>query len=173
MPSMNDRAVGRDMIWGMKWGLVMGLIYTLFASVVVFAKEFQDSAVSQHVEIPLLLAAYPVTGVMAGLIVGLFRPLLVSRTGAVIVGVMAAVPVTLAFVRLVRGPLSGLATPEWIGAGGAAILLGSMGGYIWWGQMSGFDPGAALRYAKERQGRRSRPRRETARDEPPRDRSSE
>lgn len=145
--------MGQDLRWGAGWGLLGGLVYLVFAAAVLLLRGGGEDA---PVSIPLLLAAYPVAGVVAGVVVGLFRPALRTRGGAMRVGAAAALPVCIGFVGLMRGPVSSWTGAEWFGAIGGAVLLGVMGGSILWGQLYGFDPDAYLRDAMEAQEQRRR-----------------
>lgn len=142
---MKHRAMGKDVRWGAGWGLFGGLVYLGFAAVVIVLKNAADASVSERINVPVLLSMYPILGVVAGCIMGLLRPLLKTRRGAMLVGIVAAFPTMVSFLWFVKGPFWAWGGVGWFSAFGSAILLGSMGGYILWGQLYHFDPEAFLR----------------------------
>jgi hypothetical protein len=95
-----------DLRWGARWGGLFGLIFMLFAMGVLAMKGASENSASAHVNVLLLLAAYPLTGLLSGLIVGLFRSALKRRRGAMVVGMVAALPTSLVFLRLIYGAFS-------------------------------------------------------------------
>jgi hypothetical protein len=135
---MNPTRTLENLWWGARWGGLLGSVFMVFAVVVLAAKALGGNPAGDQVNVALLLAAYPVTGVLAGLIVGLFRPALRHRRGAMLVGMVAALPVSVVFLRLFEGGFSGWGVPGWIAAIFGAAWIGGLGGYVWWGQMSGF-----------------------------------
>lgn len=153
---MTRRSFGVDLRWGARWGLFGGTVYLGFAAVVVALAGGLEGSRLEHVRLPVLLGAYPVLGVVAGLIVGLFRPALKTRRGAMLVGVVAGFPAGVGFLRLAKGPIPSWDGSVWFGAVAGAILLGCMGGYILWGQLHGYEPDAALKEALARQGQGKR-----------------
>ena len=77
---------------------------------------------------------YPVAGLLAGVILGMCRPSLRTRKGAMLIGSIAALPFCVGVNLLTRGPIT-----TWGGIGiiatiGTSMLLGGMAGYIWWTQ---------------------------------------
>jgi len=83
----------------------------------------------------LVVAAYLASGMSAGLVVGLLREWTRRRVGAVLVGVVAAVPVGVAlqltYDTTTRQSFSWLMLAEF------AIIAGPLGGFIRWNQTWG------------------------------------
>lgn len=158
---MARRRVGRDLSWGAGWGLFAGMVFGIFAATAIALQDGLGTEL-EHVSVPVLLAMYPAIGVLGGLVVGFFRPAVKTRRGAMLVGILAAFPGEMALLSLFKGPVPAWDGFVWFGAVGGAIILGSMGGYIWWGQLHDADPGVHLRKAlalnrrgADRKGRRS------------------
>jgi hypothetical protein len=143
--------VWKDIRWGAGWGLFGGFMYMGFAAVVVYGLKGGFETAPAGVTPLKLFGLYPFAGLTAGLVGGLLRPYTKSRRGAMAVGMVAAVPLTIGAVLLTEGPVSSWYAPEWFGVIGGAILLGGMGGYILWNQHHAFDPEAAFRRREEKE----------------------
>jgi hypothetical protein len=160
---MNLRQVSTNLYWGARWGGFLGAVFMLFAVVVLLFKGPNPDGIS----LILILGAYPASGVLAGLIVGLLRPVLVSRSSAMAVGMIAAVPVSILFLRIVKGPFSGWGALGWVASILGAAWIGGLGGYVWWSHFSSFDsslfarpsPEAGLKRKQSRARRAERGRR--------------
>ena len=82
-----------DVIWGLKWGLQVAAGFSLIAVVVLAINALPPSAPAELPVPPLyLFALYFASGVMSGVIVGVFRSKLANRVSANLVGILAAVP---------------------------------------------------------------------------------
>ena len=89
--------------WGVRWGLVYALIYSIIALVVGL---FSGGSVFAWRQTSLggLLAAYALSGVVVGTVVGILLPLARWKVGAAIIGMIGTIP----YMSLVRGSIPGL-----------------------------------------------------------------
>jgi hypothetical protein len=124
-----------NVAWGVGWGLFGATFFMLIAVAVVYGVKGGFENAPEGITPLKLFGLYPLGGMAAGAIVGLFRPHLKTRKGAMLVGMVAALPFAFAVNLLTRGPVA-----EWGALGlfatvGASALLGGMAGHILWNQL--------------------------------------
>ncbi len=121
----------RDMMWGVRMGLLFASLFCAYA-VAIFATQGSKSFDRLGVSLPAVLVVYCVGGAVAGAVVGLLRPLAVSRWGAMAVGVLAAVPVSAAALVALEGSPSRWSKDDLMGIVLYAIVMGVVGGNWFW-----------------------------------------
>lgn len=115
--------------WGIRWGLAFAsgyIAWVLLLYLVAGSAPFEEHG---NLTVGKAIVAYIAGGVLAGSIVGSLRPLVRWLLGAIVLGVIAAVPVTLGMLIAMVG------MPPWafeykFAAVIAPIVLGSLGGLI-------------------------------------------
>jgi hypothetical protein len=114
-----------DVGWGARQGIVVGAVLGLFAAVVIMAR----GGLPPDAPVPamVVIASYPVFGLIGGLIVGAFRSRLSSRTQATGIVTVAVFPFVVASLHVGQEPISYWAASEWLLAGAAALVLASIG----------------------------------------------
>lgn len=120
----------RNLLWGVRWGLAFGSVYAVWAGVLFV---FRGAAPFQSHEVTVweAVAVYLVGGVAAGGLMGLLRPLVRWWIGAMLVGMIASVPILLGIAGTATNIAAG-ETLDWIGVGILAFFLGGGGGIILW-----------------------------------------
>jgi hypothetical protein len=94
---LSTRAAVTDNVrWGAGLGLIFGAIYSVIA-LGIYATRGSRPFATNGVSLLALIAAYFGGGLAAGVVIGLFRPLLRWRLGAMVVGFIGAIPVGAAF----------------------------------------------------------------------------
>src|SRR5438552_973776 len=88
--------------WGLGWEMGFGVVYASVGEVILLALG-QGAIVQYHIGPAKAIGLYLGCGLVTGAIVGLLRPLLVNRIGAMAVGLVAAVPVGLSFATAMGG----------------------------------------------------------------------
>ena len=121
------RTLIKNLRWRIKTGIRAGLTFTVIA-VIAFVLDFKHTLSAKGLTFLAVAAAYLGGGVVAGAIVGALRPLGRSRLGAVLLGVIACVPVAIAIRLAAEG-----FTP-W--TRGDSIIVGLMA--VGFGGVSGF-----------------------------------
>lgn len=144
---MIRKNISRDLRWGAGWGLFGGVVWGVFAAVVIILRDGIPESAPERVTPLTLLTLYPLGGIGAGLVVGLLRPFARERSGAMLVGMVAALPFAAGFMYLKSGSISGWGGAEWFAVIAGSMLLGAMGGYKLWDQHN-FDPEAYVKTHK-------------------------
>lgn len=80
------------LMWGLRYGMAFGSAFSFLGVVIFLLNGWHTSAVI-GVDLFAVIAFYLVGGVVAGLLLGIFKPLVKWRAGAAAVGVLIAVPV--------------------------------------------------------------------------------
>ena len=124
-----------NVVWGVRWGVFGAIVFMLIAIAVVYGLKGGFGNAPKGITPLELFGLYPLGGICGGAIIGLFRPWLKTRKGAMLVGMVAALPFVIATNLLTRGPVA-----EWGALGlfatvGASALLGGMAGHILWNQL--------------------------------------
>jgi len=132
------KTLWRNVWWGAGWGLFTGVIYSAFGMGVLLLRGGGSSA-RDEVSAPVLILFYLLAGLVGGVIVGLFRPLLKHRAWSTATGVIALLPASVGVLRLMAGPISGWGGAEWFAVFGTAAFLGGYFGYNYW-DLQHFDP---------------------------------
>jgi hypothetical protein len=120
-----------DVIWGAKLGLVIGVMYTALA---VLLYAFTGSGRFDKVGIPVgvLCLLYLVGGLVAGLVLGVFRSALDNRASAFVVGILAAMPISFGITGALSHGFSQWTMDEWIMVLVMSMILSAMGVSILW-----------------------------------------
>ena len=84
--------IRENVTWGVGWGLRFAIVLGIWISI-VFLIGGSAAFAKYDTSFGKALGVYLGGGALAGLIVGLFRPLLQNQVVAAIVGVLAAIPV--------------------------------------------------------------------------------
>jgi hypothetical protein len=117
---VHRRAIARDLGWGLGWSLGYGVILSAWAALVWPGWGYHPK---YGVALATLVALYFGIALMAGLVLGLLRPLTRTALGSLILGAVIATLGVLGFAR-VGGPISP-------GVVVLAIVLGIVIGYQW------------------------------------------
>jgi hypothetical protein len=91
--------LAKNIAWGTKWGLSAALLSVAWTTLVRLAsgtQPFDEVGLSYGTAI----AAYSAFGVLGGILLGLFRPLTVTRLGSAIIGWLLAFVVYTGFITL-------------------------------------------------------------------------
>jgi hypothetical protein len=123
-----QREMGSDIRWGISGAMFIAGVYSAWVmAVYVFRGSEPFSRVGMT--LPLVVVTYLAVGFVAGLIVGLLRPLTRWKAGAYVVGLVAALFGGAGIVAALRGPPTTWDFDEWlvlpIVALGAAWVIGS------------------------------------------------
>ena len=125
----------RTVIANIRWGITWGLVLAAFFSVIVGGQfVFMGPSVvsSRGMSLGTAITAYFVGCVGGGVIIGLLRPLTRRRAGALVVGVAASVPLSIASLAALQGSPQHWeegALPFFVIVG---MLLGGAWAYQWW-----------------------------------------
>jgi hypothetical protein len=120
----------RDLRRGIGWGLAIGGVFTAYVAVVTVLR---GSDVGAEVGLPLwvLIAGYLLGGAVAGALVGLFAPIGRTRSGAMLLGTMAALPISAFFTVLLRPPdMPFVFVPGVVLV--SSVIMGAVGGASVW-----------------------------------------
>lgn len=117
-----------------RWGVANGALFAaVFSCLVALVRAPTGELTGSR--LLLVISTYFASGISAGLVVGILRPWTRRRAGAILVGIVAAVPVGIA-VQLAydvtsqkhfRWPILALFT----------VIAGPLGGWIRWSQTWG------------------------------------
>lgn len=126
-------ASAQDVKWGLKWGAgftVVMTLYTLGVYLIVGSEPFDRVGLRPQVVLTLYIAG----SLIAGLVVGLLRKLTATREGSMLVGTLAALPVSLGMGLAYFGAPAIWSTGDWAQCVFMAILFGAGLGYLWHGR---------------------------------------
>jgi hypothetical protein len=125
-------AISANVRWGAWWGFGAGCVYSLFQlgfRIVLGPEFFAKYNVTAQQIIPVYIAG----ATIAGVIVGLARPLVRWLLGAMVVGAIAGVPFMIGVSTAMDGPVTSWTGADWSTAIGSGILLGLVAGFmLWW-----------------------------------------
>ncbi|MFN2398928.1 MAG: hypothetical protein ABR543_09875 [Gemmatimonadaceae bacterium] len=125
--------VDRGVLRNIRWGIILGLFFAVYYSAIAIAIYLLlgPSAFDRN-GITLLgaIMAYFTAGVVGGIVVGLFRPLVRSLLGRMAAGILVAVPVFLVIGVTADGNITGWTGDEWVALGISSVFLGIAGGYL-------------------------------------------
>ena len=125
-----------DVKWGVKWGAIFGVAMTLYAvGVYFFAGPEPFDRVGLRPAIVIML--YFAGSVTAGLLVGLLKRHTTSREGAMLVGILAALPASFGMGLAFFGAPRAWSPGDWFQCVFLAMLFGAGLGYMWHGRRLG------------------------------------
>ena len=125
-----NSALSKNIRWGVTNGALFAAVFSVLAMFIAGSRG--EIAGSQ---LWLVIAAYFASGISAGLVVGLVRPWTRRRLGAILVGIVAAVPAGLALQ--LAYDLDTRNAFRWSVALVFALIAGMLGGLIRWSQTWG------------------------------------
>jgi len=118
--------------WGAYWGFVSGCMYSLSQlglRLVVGPEYFAQHDVTGQEIIPIYIMGLT----LAGVIVGIARPLTRWLPGALVVGAIAAVPLMIGVCVAKYGPVNRWTGDQWSTAILSGVLFGIVVGWMaWW-----------------------------------------
>lgn len=117
-------------LWGILWGIAVAGLYSLYVGA-IYLLQGPAPFESHGTSILSIVAAYFGGGVVSGAIVGLLRPLSRWQLGAGMLGMIAAVPVFLAFDIAQHG-FAALQQVDVFAMTGFALALGGGAGWGVW-----------------------------------------
>ena len=141
----------RNALWGVMWGLVMAVWFALIATVIYAVAK------AQHLEghpmtLQALIGTYFAGCVLAGLAVGLLRPLGKRWWGAMLIGLVAAFLTIVSVAIAMEGWLTEWDQSTFEAAVTYSLLAGPAGGLlVWWKYVRNARPKA---FGGASQGRR-------------------
>ena len=122
--------IGRNV----RWGVAQGASFSAIACVVVTLFEIpQWHMYREHVWV--VVATYLGAGIGVGAVVGLLRPFTRHLIGAMVVGIVAAIPFAVALNLAASLPRVG--PIDWKAVRFLALVCGPLGGFIRWKQTWG------------------------------------
>jgi hypothetical protein len=121
----------RDVLGGMVLGFGMAILYTLLA-LVIFVATGGAAFEAQGATLGLVILTYFFGGITGGAVFGLLLPWTRRRSGAVLVGILVALPIGAGFGMAMNGPIwtwreDAIAATLFFG-----LVLGGFGGYSFW-----------------------------------------
>ncbi|MFL5614871.1 MAG: hypothetical protein ACJ796_14505 [Gemmatimonadaceae bacterium] len=116
----------KNAYWGVRWGRAFASLFCLWALVLLLLGG-EAAFEKQGIIFLELIGSYIVGGAGAGAVVGFFRPLLKWGLGAAVVGILAAIPVGLAFDLTTAGN-RWMSVNSVLTVGTFSVLLGASGG---------------------------------------------
>lgn len=123
--------LARDLKWGVGYGLAFAAAYSAIV-LVQYLVTGPGVVESRHITLGPTIAAYFVGGVVGGALVGLLRPFTRWRVGATLIGIIACLPLAIAFVVVIDGSPSHWKEETIVGTLIAAVLIGAIVGYRAW-----------------------------------------
>ena len=124
----------RTLSQNIRWGVAYGLLFAVVLSGLVIPLAFARGALTVS-RMWLVIASYFASGISVGLVVGLVRPWTRRKGGALLVGLVAAVPVGIA-LQLAYDTAAEQSF-SWVMLVEFAIIAGPFGGWIRWNQTWG------------------------------------
>jgi hypothetical protein len=120
----------QDVRWGLKWGIAFGICLALYTLIVYLAAG--DQPFHRVGASPLtVLGVYILGSLAAGAIVGLLRPLTKERDGAMLVGVLAAMPASFVINLTMFGPPNAWSAGDWFQFVVLGAMFGAVLGFLW------------------------------------------
>jgi hypothetical protein len=119
-----------NIVWGVRRGLAFAGVISAFVLVMYIANgaAFANLGMS----LPEIVLLYALGGVLAGGVVGAMRPWTRTRLGAMVAGVAAALPASLAFGVALYGAPSRWRRTELANCVIYAVIMGVVGGSALW-----------------------------------------
>lgn len=135
--SRRRRGNGGSMSWGLGWGIALACG---FSALLLFACLFLGAIrlvvadappVLESLRVTRLVPAYFLGSILSGLLFGALRSRLRSSGGAVVIGIVAALPFFLT-LRLMLLGATGWSGWDWAGLAASTIIWGSALGLFAW-----------------------------------------
>jgi hypothetical protein len=126
---------GATLLKNVRWGIAYGLGFaSMFVLYVLGLFAIRGAQPFEHLGTTLTgcIVVYLVGGIMTGAVVGLLRPLLVTRRGAMVVGAVATVPTAAGAMLLVAGPIARWDKGEWVIPLVYSVLVGPLAASNLW-----------------------------------------
>lgn len=122
--------IARNAVWGVGWGCCMAMVYSLVA-LTLYAIGGSRILHTPGLTIGKVLLSYWFDGIVAGLSIGLARPLLTRRWGLGLVGALAGSVAFIGIETARKGLPTGWSIGDWV-----AVLV--LGGVL--GCLAAYDP---------------------------------
>ena len=129
----------RDWRWGLKTGLAFATVYSLFA-LLLFVLSGGQAFREKGVSLVNVVAAYYGGGAIAGLVVGLLRPLASTLAGAILVGIIAFIAVSSGIGLVIFGGFARWGRDELMTVATMSIVFGSVFGATSWQRWKRSEP---------------------------------
>jgi hypothetical protein len=121
----------RDWKWGLRLGLSFATLYSVFV-VGLFVVQGDQPFLSKGISLSSVVVAYYAGGALAGVIVGLLRPLAGTRIGAIVVGVISFFVISAGIGVVLFGWMFRWGSDEWLTVLTMALIFGSFfGNFVW------------------------------------------
>ena len=117
----------RDMVWGVTFGLAMAALYSLIA-IVIYVFAGQEPFAAYEISLGEALIGYWAGGLLGGAIFGVLRPLARKPFGAIVVGIVVAVPASAAIIFTIDE------NAPWQAVIIMALIFGTIGGVAFSGR---------------------------------------
>ena len=124
--------IAHNIRWGLIVGLFFGVFFSIIATVLVALGSGRRSAGTETYSLPALLALYLGSGIIAGLMFGIMRPLARWRAGAILIGLICALVVGIAVGILIDGLPSSWDDASWFTLVLWTIVWGVLLGNSFW-----------------------------------------
>jgi len=126
---------GATLLKNVRWGIAYGLGFaSMFVLYVLGLFAIRGAQPFEHLGTTLTecIVFYVAGGIMTGTMVGLLRPLLVTRRGAMVVGAVALVPMGFGAMLMVAGPIARWDKGEWVIPLVYSVLVGPLAASNLW-----------------------------------------
>lgn len=121
----------QNLVWGVAWGLAMAAVFCLIG-VALYVTRGPTFLRGYGISFGAFELGYLGGGAAAGIVLGLNRPLLRWRAGAIATGILGGVLVYGAAVITLSGPIGRWDGGDWFAAITAGVLVGaSFGNWAW------------------------------------------
>lgn len=124
-----------NILWGMRRGLAFAGVISAFVLVLYVANGASNFA-KLGLSVPEIILIYAIGGVLTGAVVGAMRPWTKSRLGAMVTGVAAALPASLALGLALYGTPSQWHRTTLANCVIYAVIMGIVGGNVLWTQFA-------------------------------------
>lgn len=128
----------KDLKWGVRIGLTMGGMCTLLA-LVIYAAGGSGRFDKLHITVLSLIAVYFLGGLLAGVVLGVFRSTLRERYSSFVVSVIPAMPVSAGMTVLATGKTSDWGMQEWSTTAFMSLFMAAVGISVFWKDTTGLD----------------------------------
>lgn len=122
-----------DIKWGVRLGLNIGAMYTALV-LILYAFGGMARFARNQISLFALVSVYLLGGILAGFVLGVFRPALRERNTAFVVAVLAALPVAYGLSVLLTGTFVDWGTTAFL-----SLLIAVLGVGVLWKSPEGGD----------------------------------